>query len=188
MVTLAGCNQDSSSPSEGKYALLADRATFAANTQTAEQTPPAVAKEGVLTIDWDELIPKNYRLDPGLIDLYEEGKLSDDDPRMIELRRLSEALLEHNPVNTELAGTLVKLPGYAIPIEYQGDAVTEFLLVPYQGACIHVPPPPPNQIIYVRIKDGSKIIRETYAEVWVTGILSIDKQESSFAESSYLLN
>lgn len=54
----------------------------------------------------------------------------------------------NSALNTELDGKLVKIPGYLLPLNLSGSAVTEFLLVPYVGACIHVPPPPPNQIIY----------------------------------------
>ncbi len=51
-------------------------------------------------------------------------------------------------LNSELDGKLVRLPGYLLPLDLSGNAVTDFLLVPYVGACIHVPPPPPNQIVY----------------------------------------
>ncbi|MEM9266972.1 MAG: DUF3299 domain-containing protein [Cyanobacteria bacterium P01_F01_bin.13] len=53
-----------------------------------------------------------------------------------------------NPQWTEAT---VQLSGYALPLTWnQAEQVTEFLLVPYVGACIHVPPPPPNQIIYIQ--------------------------------------
>jgi len=74
----------------------------------------------------------------------------------------------------ELDGQLVRIPGYFLPLEVSGTKVTEFLLVPYVGACIHVPPPPPNQIIYVKAEqykgyDNKKI----FEPVWVTGIISV---------------
>ena len=51
-----------------------------------------------------------------------------------------------------LNGQYVKLPGYVVPLESDaGGLLSEFLLVPYYGACIHVPPPPSNQIVYVRL-------------------------------------
>src|SRR5206468_7419214 len=53
-------------------------------------------------------------------------------------------------VNPALDGKVVKLPGYVLPIEFNGKQVTEFLLVPWVGACIHTPPPPPNQIVHVK--------------------------------------
>jgi hypothetical protein len=62
------------------------------------------------------------------------------------------------------------MPGFVLPIEYDGTKVTEFLLVPWVGACIHTPPPPPNQIVHVIVEEGSA--RESggmYEPVWVTG-------------------
>jgi ABC-type nickel/cobalt efflux system permease component RcnA len=62
----------------------------------------------------------------------------------------------------------VKLPGYILPLESSGDLVTEFLLVPYVGACIHTPPPPSNQIVYVVAPEGIPD-RGLFAPRWVTG-------------------
>ena len=71
-------------------------------------------------------------------------------------------------VNPALDGKVVKLPGYVLPIEFSGKKVTEFLLVPWVGACIHTPPPPPNQI--VRVKSDKPIeIEGMFDAVWVTG-------------------
>jgi hypothetical protein len=70
----------------------------------------------------------------------------------------------------ELDGTTIRMPGFVLPIEYAGTKVTEFLLVPWVGACIHTPPPPPNQIVHVVVDEGSA--RESgsmFEPVWVTG-------------------
>ena len=74
----------------------------------------------------------------------------------------------------ELNGQRVRIPGYLLPLESSGSKVTEFLLVPYIGACIHVPPPPPNQIIHVNVakKKGYKS-KELYEPVWVTGVIAV---------------
>ena len=52
----------------------------------------------------------------------------------------------------ELDGRSASLPGYVVPLEFddRGD-MTELLFVPFFGACIHVPPPPPNQVVYVHL-------------------------------------
>lgn len=73
-------------------------------------------------------------------------------------------------VVTELDGASIKMPGYVLPLEYSGLNVTEFLLVPWVGACIHTPPPPPNQIVHVQLneKDGFRS-NSMYEPVWVTG-------------------
>ena len=73
----------------------------------------------------------------------------------------------------ELNGQRVRIPGYLLPLEVSATKVTEFLLVPYIGACIHVPPPPPNQIIYVKIgQNKSYKSKNLYEPVWVTGIIA----------------
>jgi hypothetical protein len=71
-------------------------------------------------------------------------------------------------VNPELDGKLVRMPGYLLPLEYAGRAVTEFLLVPWVGACVHTPPPPPNQIVHVR-PDKPVEVRGAFDAVWVVG-------------------
>jgi hypothetical protein len=74
-------------------------------------------------------------------------------------------------VNRQLDGQLVRMPGYLLPLEFSGKEVTEFLLVPWIGACIHTPPPAPNQIVHVRadspVKDAAY-----FSPIWVTGRLS----------------
>jgi hypothetical protein len=73
----------------------------------------------------------------------------------------------------ELNGQRVRIPGYLLPLEVSATKVTEFLLVPYIGACIHVPPPPPNQIIYVKLgKNRGYKSKNLYEPVWVTGIIT----------------
>lgn len=73
----------------------------------------------------------------------------------------------------ELNGQRVRIAGYLLPLEVSGTKVTEFLLVPYVGACIHVPPPPPNQIIYVKAaKNGGYASEKSFEAVWVTGVIS----------------
>jgi hypothetical protein len=73
----------------------------------------------------------------------------------------------------ELDGQRVRIPGYFLPLETSFTKVTEFLLVPYFGACIHVPPPPPNQIVHVKVaKDNGYESSEVFEAVWVTGVIS----------------
>jgi hypothetical protein len=55
-----------------------------------------------------------------------------------------------NAAATELNGALISLSGFVLPLEYKERKVTEFLLVPWVGACIHTPPPPSNQIVHVK--------------------------------------
>ncbi len=73
-------------------------------------------------------------------------------------------------VVSELDGTQIKLAGYLLPLEYSEKGEKEFLLVPYVGACIHSPAPPPNQIVFVELNQSFKP-EELYAPVWVTGTM-----------------
>ncbi len=77
-----------------------------------------------------------------------------------------------------LNGQQVRIPGYLLPLEVSADKSTEFLLVPYVGACIHVPPPPPNQIVYVKTdsKKGYKV-KNLFQPVWVNGIITAQSME-----------
>ena len=73
-------------------------------------------------------------------------------------------------INQVLDGQTIRMPGYILPLEFSGKDVTEFLLVPYVGACIHTPPPPPNQIVHVKAdKPVSNVT--VFSAVWVTGRL-----------------
>ena len=84
-----------------------------------------------------------------------------------------------------LNGQDVRIPGYLLPLEASGGRVTEFLLVPYVGACIHVPPPPPNQIVHVKvIKKGGYKNKGLFEPVWITGELSVQ----SMSKELYLVD
>jgi uncharacterized protein len=74
-------------------------------------------------------------------------------------------------VNAALDGQIVRIPGYLLPLEFSGKQVSEFLLVPWVGACIHTPPPPPNQIVQVKA-DKPFDFGGLFAPVWVTGRMS----------------
>jgi len=71
-------------------------------------------------------------------------------------------------VNATLDGQTVRMPGYMLPLEFSGKRVSEFLLVPWVGACIHTPPPPPNQIVHVKV-DKPIEFGGLFTPVWVTG-------------------
>ena len=87
----------------------------------------------------------------------------------------------------ELDGRQMLLGGYPVPLETneQGRFV-EFFLVPYPGACIHVPPPPPNQIILVRYPQGI-LLDDIYAPLWVEGTLRVEISSNDLADSAYAI-
>jgi hypothetical protein len=73
----------------------------------------------------------------------------------------------------ELDGKLVRIPGFALPLETTSDALDEFLLVPTIGACIHTPVPPSNQMVFVKLKQSYKA-KKLYEPVWITGKMKIE--------------
>ena len=83
-------------------------------------------------------------------------------------------------VDGGLDGELVRIPGYALPLEFTGVAVKEFLLVPYFGACIHVPPPPPNQMVFVTL-DRPYAITRLFDPVWITGRMKVERGTRSLS-------
>lgn len=133
-------------------------------------------------ITWEELVPKDW--DPAKdfkgVDL---SQLDDSDPRANELLMKMQAMLDNAPTNPAMNGVEVKIPGFIVPLEENKGEITEFLLVPYFGACIHTPPPPANQILHVRPQQGAKF--RAMDTVWVTGKLQTVRNDSMMGVSGY---
>lgn len=92
------------------------------------------------------------------------------------------------PVVKALDGQDVKLPGYIVPLDVTEEGrVTEFLLVPYFGACIHVPPPPSNQIVHVKSELGV-LMDALYQPFWIEGPLQVKASSSELAEAGYQMD
>ncbi len=88
------------------------------------------------------------------------------------------------PLVTDLHDKPVRLAGFVVPLEGDDNGVTEFLLVPYMGACVHVPPPPSNQIVYVRA--GEPLAFDLiYDAIWVAGVIKATPISSELAEVGY---
>jgi uncharacterized protein len=87
----------------------------------------------------------------------------------------------------KMDGAVVRVPGFVIPLEDNDQSVSEFLLVPYPMACIHVPAPPPNLIVHVKMEKGKKIAFNFYDPVWMQGRLKIQRTQSIYTESSYFM-
>lgn len=82
-------------------------------------------------------------------------------------------------------GAEVKVPGFMVPLEDSQKNVHEFLLVPTPQACIHVPPPPPNQMVYVKMQNPDSEV--AYGPIWVYGKLKITNQKHQYGEASFVL-
>ena len=108
---------------------------------------------------------------------------SSDDPTEVGWRLLAKLNYRTGEKTEELAaleGKLVKVPGFTVPLEDFASSATEFLLVPYVGACIHTPPPPPNQLVYIEMDGGKRAKMDGWNPVWVEGVLSIEMTESVY--------
>jgi hypothetical protein len=141
-------------------------------------------------IRWDDLMPADftYKSLREQIDFsqYDLSSLSDDDPEAQRLYTDMTQILANAPVVDALAGANIKLAGFVVPLEMDGDAVYSFLLVPYYGACIHTPPPPSNQIVFVQTQGGYQM-GPMDEPVYVSGTLMVEAQQSELGSSGYTL-
>jgi hypothetical protein len=90
------------------------------------------------------------------------------------------------PVVAALDGKRVRIGGYVVSLDFDATKVREFLLVPFVGACIHVPPPPANQLVYVKSDQGFEV-SGMFDPVWVTGVLKATTAHTGLAEAGYSL-
>ncbi len=151
----------------------------AGTTQAAE-----LSDSDAIELEWDALIPADWRLDK-LMEEYNADNLSDDDPRAKELMEKLKTFWRESPVVHDYDGKIVKLPGFVVPLEMDAKAIQEFLLVPYFGACIHTPPPPPNQTVYVVIDKMHAYHGQLFDTVWVTGTIRVEKRSSELGAAGY---
>jgi hypothetical protein len=95
---------------------------------------------------------------------------------------LAKLVEEATEVNPEVVGNAVRMPGYVLPLEMSGRKAVEFLLVPYVGACIHTPPPAPNQVVYVVYPEGFEA-EGLFTPVWITGEMKAETTNRSVGYS-----
>lgn len=147
-----------------------------ADNQTTQESDSTISNDALLNLDWIDLIPESEQsfLDPFGMPAVDH---SQEKPEQSKL----------GAIRPELNGSKVKIPGFVIPLEGDADMITEFLLVPYFGACIHVPPPPPNQIIYVKFPKGAPI-QELWDVIYVVGTLKTENINHDLAETGYLID
>ncbi len=94
---------------------------------------------------------------------------------------------EGDPPHNVLAmdGQLVRIPGFIVPLDGELDRSRNLLLVPYLGACTHLPPPPENQMIVVRTKKPVRLDLWSWEPIWMVGFLSVGWVDSTFGEAAY---
>ena len=134
-------------------------------------------------VKWDDLISPTWNPEAIIRSLKLDMMLDSDSRAVAALERLRQEW-DNAPGNAALDGAEVKLPGFVVPLEREGDSLREFLLVPYFGACIHVPPPPANQIVHV-VADKPVRRAATMDAVWVSGKLALFPTSTQMGRSSY---
>jgi len=158
-----------------------------ASGQTTQADTGLTTPGDFTELDWEVLIPPEWRPDKLMAD-YKVDDLADDDPRAQELMEKIQALWQQAPVVPELDGKPVRLPGFVVPLEADAQAMGEFLLVPYYGACIHVPPPPANQTVHVVTAKGGEYHGGLFDTVWVNGILKVERLSNELGDAGYRID
>lgn len=135
-------------------------------------------------LTWSEMIPPDAAPEvPNMTPLHDLSQMSS----ALESAPAARQDMPNAPVVKNLDGQNIRLPGYIVPLEVSEEGrTTEFLLVPYFGACIHTPPPPANQIVHVRSQAPIKGFR-TMDAIWVSGKLELTRTPSNMGVSGYAM-
>ena len=164
---------------------VGDRLISSPSKSVGKVAPPANPATPYKEVTWDALMPKNWDPMAPLKGL-KLDHLKDGDPRAIEALEKIRAAWNDAPIEPTLNGARIRIPGFVIPLERVGDKVSEFLLVPYFGACIHTPPPPSNQIIHVTVSKPISGMR-TMDTMWVNGVMHAGKINTEMGQAGYQL-
>lgn len=133
--------------------------------------------EDVIELDWEDLLPKaEAGLAARLRGIIEHGDPGHD-----------QSASRSSDVRTDWNGAIVRLSGFALPLDMEGSGVTLFLLVPYVGACVHVPPPPPNQLVLVSTQTPYTF-DSLFSPVTVMGMFGTSATSTQLADIGYALS
>ena len=141
----------------------------------------AGATQETLEISWPDLLPASER---ATLDAMRSGAGSAED-----LAEYSSSSRDYQTGSfrtvERLDGRRVRMPGFLLPLDVtQRGQANAFLLLPYHGACVHYPAPPPNQIVYVTSIEPVAF-DALWDPVWVEGVLQIDRRATELAETAY---
>ena len=174
--------------------------TFAGVNAAADSDQSVLNDSNTLvfeTIEWPDLMPPEVLAillnPPEYIAEIEDGSAEDQiSSQMKSAVNQSEEdayqkALVSTDVNENLDGAMIRIPGFVVPLEFDEEqTISQFFLVPYFGACLHMPPPPPNQIILVNAAKGIQM-SALYDPFWIEGQLSTSFQENDMATSAYAM-
>jgi len=154
--------------------------------------------QGYEDIDWTELMPAEdlsaLLNRPAFLDDIADGSAQDSldsfQQRQLEDEQAQQyqAALSSTRVIQGFDGKAIRIPGFIVPLAQNEDKeVTRFFIVPYFGACLHMPPPPPNQILYVESEQGITL-ENLYDPYWFEGVVSIEQKVDAMGTSAYSLS
>jgi len=158
-------------------AVACSRTPPAGSSTTAGGGPDSVLLDQEHELDWLEMMPAEE------LAAYERG----DGPAAEHSGNRAMPQFGTFNINASVLDRPVRLPGYVVPLSNDGKGrLVEFLFVPYYGACIHVPPPPPNQIVHVRLREGIEQ-PDMYSPFFLTGRLQAERTDDDLAGSAYTM-
>ena len=160
------------------------RAQGGQNQDHAQASQGGANAQGYRPMDWDVLIPKDWEPLRDFKSLNFNG-MSDSDPRAIAALRKLQKAWKNAPLNPAIQNEKIVISGFIVPLDSSDSStIEEFLLVPYFGACIHVPPPPSNQVIHVVPAQPLKGF-QMMDPVTVTGDLSPSRIDTPYGSAGY---
>jgi hypothetical protein len=177
------------------YMCIAMLWLSASNSLAAESAAANSTELQFSTIEWTDLIPAKIlqilENPPQYVTDMEDGSAQDQISSQISNSIAAasddpyQQALVSTEVRAEMDGARVRLPGFIVPVEFDEEQIiTQFFLVPYFGACLHMPPPPPNQIVLVDYPQGIEL-QELYTPFWISGEISTTVIENDMATSAY---
>ncbi len=137
-------------------------------------------------ITWYDLAPKDWDPTAAFKDMPDLSMSADTDPQTQKLYDKMREVWDNAPTVASMEGRTGKIAGYLATLEESKQGVKEFLLVPYFGACIHLPPPPANQIVHVKLSKPVKGFK-SMDTVWVHGQFGLERSDSEMGVSGYTL-
>ena len=165
--------------------------------QSVEVTKAEGTSQKYETVEWIDLLPKDdlkaLLNPPEYVTNIEENSAEDvissqlrGDTSNTKADRYQQAL-NSSRIVSKMNGSAIRIPGFIVPLEFSDkQTITQFFLVPWFGACIHLPPPPPNQIILTNYPKGLKL-ESLYEPFWISGVLKTSLVENELASAAYVL-
>ncbi len=155
-----------------------DRRAILAALGAMALTPAAAFGKDYIDLEWTDLVPEGQQAIPPVI----QDLIQHDGPSFTSEQPPSQG------VRTEWNGKIVRLPGFIVPIDYSGMGVTAFILVPFVGACVHVPPPPANQLVFVTTEVPYENAGGLFEAVNVIGMFGTASVSTQLADIAYALS